>query len=270
MNQAIKCTGITKYFYQARKNEKNTWNIFEKFKKGDQIRVLNGITFSVRKGEIYGILGPNGSGKSTLIRIISTLLLPDEGEVTVYGLNVVTDCYKVRHLINRVSVEAAFFKKLTVMENILFSARLYGMEAEKAVKKAAEILKDLDFSDDKLNESVEDLSRGQQQKVAIARALLTEPKLLLLDEPTTGLDPKAKKEVQKFILGKMKNQNVTVILTTHDMEEADKLCDRIAIIKDGHFIAEDTPDELKRKSGENKSDISLEDVFLQLTEEVAA
>ncbi|MEQ8172210.1 MAG: ABC transporter ATP-binding protein [Candidatus Eremiobacterota bacterium] len=270
MNKAIKCTGITKYFYQARKNEKSTWNIFEKFKKGEQIRVLNGINFTVRKGEIYGILGPNGSGKSTLIRIISTLLLPDEGEVTVYGLNVVTDCYKVRHLINRVSVEAAFFKKLTVMENILFSARLYGMDPGKAVNKASEILKDLDFSEDKINESVEDLSRGQQQKVAIARALLTEPRLLLLDEPTTGLDPKAKKEVQKFILGKMKNQNVTVILTTHDMEEADKLCDRIAIIKDGHFIAEDTPEGLKRKSGENKSDISLEDVFLQLTEEVAA
>jgi len=270
MSNAIECTGITKYFHQARKNEKTIWNIFDKFKKGEQIKVLKRITFTVKKGEIYGILGPNGSGKSTLIRIISTLLLPDEGEVEVYGLNVVKDCYKVRHLINRVSVEAAFFKKLTVMENILFSARLYGLEAGKAMKKAAEILKDLDFSEDKLNESVEDLSRGQQQKVAIARALLTEPRLLLLDEPTTGLDPKAKKEVQKFILGKMKNQNVTVILTTHDMEEADKLCDRIAIIKDGHFIAEDTPEELKRKGGEDKSDISLEEVFLQLTEEVAA
>jgi len=118
---------------------------------------------------------------------------------------------------------------------------------------------------------VEDLSRGQQQKVAIVRALLTSPRLLLLDEPTTGLDPKAKKDVQSFILEMLSKKEVTVILTTHDMDEADRLCDRIAIIKDGVFVAEDTPERLKAKiNGKKHADsVTMEEVFLQLTEEVA-
>jgi len=271
MKKAINCRNITKYFYKQKNKGKSFWSFLEKFKKGEFFKVLDSINFTVKRGEIYGILGPNGSGKSTLIRIISTLLLPDEGTVEVYGLDVVKDYHRVRTMINRVSVEAAFFKKLSVMENILFSARLYGLEAKDAIEKSTEILKELDFDEDKINDSVEDLSRGQQQKVAIVRALLTSPRLLLLDEPTTGLDPKAKKDVQSFILEMLSKKEVTVILTTHDMDEADRLCDRIAIIKDGVFVAEDTPERLKAKiNGKKHADsVTMEEVFLQLTEEVA-
>ena len=153
---------------------------------------------SVYRREIFGVLGPNGSGKSTLIRLLSTLLLPDEGTITVFGLDVERDEMAVKRLINRVSVEAAFFKKLSPKENLLYGARLYGVSGKEADRKAREILGRLGLRESSYTSPMEDMSRGMQQKVAIARAFLTQPILLLLDEPTTGLDPRSKLEVQSL------------------------------------------------------------------------
>lgn len=235
---------------------------------------LDNITFNIPAGEIFGLLGPNGSGKSTLIRILSTLLLPDEGSVRIFGRDVVRDLYEVQRLINRVSVDAAFFKKLSAHENLMFAARLYGVPSKEAPKRAREILGKIAFELDRYYDPLEDFSRGMQQKVAIARALLTSPIVLLLDEPTTGLDPKSKREVQAFLKDVRETHDATIILTTHDMDEADRLCDRIAIIDKGRIIALDTSEGLKRlvlnemngSTGVKKVDeITLEDVFLNLT-----
>lgn len=239
-----------------------------------KVPALEAVSFTVARGEIFGVLGPNGSGKSTLIRVLSTLMLPDSGQVRIFGRDVVEDPYSVQRLINRVSVDAAFFKKLSAHENLMYTARLYGVPAGQAPEKAKAILRKLAFDVERYTDPLEDFSRGMQQKVAIARALLTSPVVLLLDEPTTGLDPKSKRDVQAFVKNVRETHDATVILTTHDMEEADRLCDRIAIIDKGRIIALDTSKGLKSlvlkdlngDSGDRTVDeITLEDVFLHLT-----
>ncbi len=228
-----------------------------------QVVALQDISFEVSAGEIFGVLGPNGSGKSTLIRIIATLLIPDAGEVYVFGHNVQTERLLVRRLINRVSVDAAFFKKLSALENLSYAARLYGVQGSTARARMRETLRRLGLAEEKLTVPLEDLSRGMQQKVAVARALLTEPALLLLDEPTTGLDPKSKREVQEFVLEVREKRGTTVVLTSHDMQEVDRLCDRVAILDRGRIVALDTPRGLKEKFGRPEG--TLEDVFFALT-----
>jgi ABC-2 type transport system ATP-binding protein len=226
------------------------------------------ISLTVQRGEIFGLLGANGSGKSTLIRLISTLLVPDGGEIRVFGYDVQREERTVRRLINRVSVEASFFKKLSALENLMYAARLYDLPGVYARRRSVEILRSLGLSEKRLYEPLEHMSRGMQQKVAIARGLLTSPVLLLLDEPTTGLDPRSKHDVQRFILRMRAEHDTTVFLTTHDMDEADRLCDRIAIIDDGRIVALDTPQGLKdaigARNGKNGS-TTMEDVFMALT-----
>ncbi len=229
-----------------------------------RIVAVDAVTLSVARGEIFGILGANGSGKSTLIRVISTLLLPDAGTVHVFGLDVVQKELEVKQMINRVSVDAAFFKKLSPMENLIYAGRLYGLGAEETHARGLQILEQLSITRKVALEPMEEMSRGMQQKVAIARALLTSPVLLLLDEPTTGLDPRSKKDVQRMVARLREEHDATVVLTTHDMDEADRLCDRVAVLDRGQLIALDTPRGLK-KSGD-----SLEEVFLRLTDEEAA
>src|SRR3712207_4184312 len=197
------------------------------------VMAVDHISLEIARGEIFGLLGANGSGKSTLIRLISTLLIPDSGRITVFGHDVQTDEKAVKRLINRVSVEAAFFKKLSAAENLMYGARLYGLDVKQAKPAASKILQQLGLSEKRFYEPLENMSRGMQQKVAIARGLLTSPVLLLLDEPTTGLDPRSKKDVQEFVHRMRVDHDTTVFLTTHDMDEADRLCDRIAIIKIG-------------------------------------
>src|SRR5258708_2710257 len=204
---------------------------------------------SVRRGEIFGILGANGSGKSTLVRLVSTLLLPDAGSMEVFGLDVVHNELRVKQLINRVSVDAAFFKKLSPMENLLYAGRLYGLGSEETYRRGLEVLDRLGIPRKVALEPMEEMSRGMQQKVAISRAVLTSPVLLLLDEPTTGLDPRSKKDVQRLVLALREEHDTTVVLTTHDMDEADRLCDRIAVLDRGRGIALDTPDHLKQAAG---------------------
>lgn len=265
LEDALVCTGVSKQFYEDEERVpgvKRRW--FGRRKR--PIHAVKDVTFQVKRGEIFAILGPNGSGKSTLIRIISTLLFPDRGSVHIFGMDVMKKRLYVRRMINRVSVEAAFFKKLSSYENLMYAARLYDVKPEEARVRSREILERLGFSPKKIYIPMENLSRGMQQKVAVARALLTSPVLLLLDEPTTGLDPKSKRDVQKFILEVQESHDTTVILTTHDMDEAEKLCQRMAIIEDGSFVALDTPQNLKAQlTRKNGHAVTLEDVFLELT-----
>lgn len=226
---------------------------------------VNRVSFQVRRGEIFGVLGPNGSGKSTLIRLIATLLIPDGGTVTVFGHDVAQEPMAVQRLINRVSVEASFFKKLSPMENLMYGARLYGVSAAEARQRVVTILTRLGLAAKAIYRPMEEMSRGMQQKVAIARALLSSPIVLLLDEPTTGLDPRSKRDVQTFVRELRDTHDTTIVLTTHDMTEADELCDRIAIIDGGNIVALDTPANLKRLISNNGHTPTLEEVFLTLT-----
>ena len=215
---------------------------------------------------MHGILGANGSGKSTLIRLISGLLTLDSGRVEVFGHDIERDEMEVKRLINRVSVDAAFFKKLSPMENLLFAARLYGLDGGVARRQTVAILERLGVSEKRLGRPVEQMSRGMQQKVAIARALLTSPTLLLLDEPTTGLDPRSKLDVQAFIEEINQTHDATIVLTTHDLAEAERLCSRITVLNDGRVVAEDTPDGLKTTTAARLGrPASLEDVFMTYT-----
>ncbi len=229
------------------------------------ITAVDHVSFSVQRREIFGVLGPNGSGKSTLIRLLSTLLLPDQGTVTVFGLDIDKDEMQVKRLINRVSVEAAFFKKLSPKENLLYGARLYGVSGREADAKARDILKRLGLRESSYTSPMEDMSRGMQQKVAIARAFLTQPVLLLLDEPTTGLDPRSKLEVQSFVNELRDVHDATILITTHDMNEADALCDQIAILDEGKIVALNTPAGLKQMVSRNGHEPTLEEVFMELT-----
>jgi ABC-2 type transport system ATP-binding protein len=226
-------------------------------------RALRDVSFEVGVGETYGLLGPNGSGKSTLIRVLATLLVPDEGYVRLLGHRVPGEEHLVRPKIGRVSVDAAFYKKLSARENLLYSALLYGLEKSYAERRALEILGALGMDGEKFTDPLEEMSRGMQQKVAITRALLVNPPLLLLDEPTTGLDPKSKRDVQTFLENLRSAEGTTILLTSHDMAETERLCSRIGFIAHGRLIAEGTADELKRRAGAP----TLDDAFIALAGE---
>lgn len=232
-----------------------------------EVRAVDDISLTVHRGEIFGILGANGSGKSTLIRMLSTLLIPDSGRVEVFGYDVRRDEAQVKRLINRVSVEASFFKKLSPGENLAYALRLYGRSGPEVRDETFAVLERLGVAREKVNEPLEQLSRGMQQKVAIARALLTSPVLLLLDEPTTGLDPRSKLDVQRFVRELRDGHDATILLCTHDMHEAEALCDRVAILDKGRLVALDTVDGLQRQFGleMGKLDPTLEEIFIHLT-----
>jgi ABC-2 type transport system ATP-binding protein len=198
-----------------------------------QVAALDGVSFTMLKGETLAILGQNGSGKSTLVRLLSTLLLPDGGSARILGHDVVAEHRAVRRLVNRVSVEASFFKKMSATENLSYAARFYGMPIRETRRRIPEILERVGFPKARMNEPLEDLSRGMQQKVALARALLTAPIVLLLDEPTTGLDPRSKLEVQDFIREIRTSHDSTILLCTHDLAEAEALADRVGLLDRG-------------------------------------
>lgn len=233
------------------------------------VAAVDGVSLRVRPHEIYGVLGANGSGKSTLIRMVSTLLLPDSGSIRIFGHDVVADSMAVRRLINRVSADPSFFRNMSAMENLLFFGRVYGLTPAQVKAQAPPILERLGLEEGRAKEPMSNLSRGQQQKVAVARAFLTAPVLMLLDEPTTGLDPRSKREVQRFVREVQREHDATILLTTHDMDEAELLCDRIAFLAGGRIVAEGTPDELRhrvaREQGLPAEAVNLEAVFMALT-----
>jgi ABC-2 type transport system ATP-binding protein len=226
-----------------------------------RVAALDAVTFNIARGECVAVLGQNGSGKSTLVRALATLLLYDGGSARVFGHDVAREERAVRRLVNRVSVEASFFKRLSASENLAYAARFYGLAPRETRRRVPDILERVGFPRARVRVPMEDLSRGMQQKVALARALLTAPTLLLLDEPTTGLDPRSKREVQAFV-GELRGaHDTTTLLCTHDMPEAEALADRIGILDRGRLIALEPADQLKRRYGAR----SLEDAFMAAT-----
>ena len=226
-----------------------------------RVAALEDVTLEVTRGECVAILGQNGSGKSTLVRLLSTLLLPDGGSARVFGYDVVREDKAVRRLVNRVSVEASFFKKMSPSENLHYAARFYGMTLSETSGQIPAILERVGFPPDRRTEPMENLSRGMQQKVALARALLTSPVLLLLDEPTTGLDPRSKLEVQDFIREMRAVHDSTILLCTHDLGEAEALAERVGILDRGRLLALEESRMLKRRY---RAD-TLEEAFLKAT-----
>jgi ABC-2 type transport system ATP-binding protein len=226
-----------------------------------RVTALHDVSFTIERGECVAILGQNGSGKSTLIRLLATLLLHDGGSAHIFGHDVFADARAVRRLVNRVSVEASFFKKMSSAENLSYAARFYGMTPRETNTRIPEILENVGFPVERKGESMENLSRGMQQKVALARALLTAPVLLLLDEPTTGLDPRSKLEVQDFIREVRRVHDATILLCTHDLNEAEALAERIGILDRGRLIALGTADELRQRFG----GATLEEAFFAAT-----
>ena len=222
---------------------------------------LHDVSFTIARGECVAVLGQNGSGKSTLVRLLSTLLLPDGGSASVFGHEISRDPRGVRRLVNRVSVEASFFKKMSSAENLAYAARFYGMTPGQTGPRIPEILERVGFPAERRGEPMENLSRGMQQKVALARALLTSPVLLLLDEPTTGLDPRSRLEVREFIREMRATHDATVLICTHDLDEAEALADRVGILDRGRLVCLAPADELKERYGA----ATLEEVFFAAT-----
>jgi ABC-2 type transport system ATP-binding protein len=232
-----------------------------RFSRRKKVPAIKGVTFSIAEGECVAILGQNGSGKSTLVRLLSTLLLHDGGSAHIFGYDVFENPRPVRRLVNRVSVEASFFKKMSSAENLSYAARFYGLTPSDTRERIPEILGKVGFPPERRNESMEQLSRGMQQKIALARALLTSPVLLLLDEPTTGLDPRSKLEVQDFIREVRQTHNVTILLCTHDLAEAEVLADRVGILHRGELLSLEPVGELKERYGAS----TLEEAFFAAT-----
>ena len=232
-----------------------------------RVRAVQHVSLTVERGEIFGLIGANGSGKSTLIRVLSTLVLADAGEVTVFGYDVERDSMAARKLINRVSADPSFFGQMTALENLLFFGKVYGLTGRETRERSAQIMRRLGLTDEQQRQMVKELSRGQQQKIAVARAFLTSPILMLLDEPTTGLDPRSKRDVQSFVREVQRDHDATIFLTTHDMAEAEALCDRIAFLVGGRVVALGTPVELRQlvADGRPLEKIDMEDVFMELT-----
>jgi ABC-2 type transport system ATP-binding protein len=232
-----------------------------------RVRAVQDVSLTVERGEIFGLIGANGSGKSTLIRVLSSLVIADAGDVTVFGYDVERQSMEARQLINRVSADPSFFGQMTPLENLLFFGRVYGLAAADVKVRSVDIMSRLGLTDEQQHQMVKELSRGQQQKIAVARAFLTSPVLMLLDEPTTGLDPRSKRDVQTFVREVQRDHDATIFLTSHDMAEVEALCDRIAFLVGGRVVAAGTPLELRElvADGQPLEKIDMEDVFMELT-----
>ena len=229
-------------------------------RKRVHVEALRGLTFDMECGECIAVLGQNGSGKSTLVRLLSTLLLPDGGSAQIFGHDI-AETRAVRRMVNRVSVEASFFKKMSATENLAYAARFYGLTPKETKQRIPEILDRVGFPASRRSHGMEHLSRGTQQKVALARALLTSPVLLLLDEPTTGLDQRSKLEVQDFIREVRTVHDTTILLCTHDLVEAEILAERIGILDNGELLYLETADEIRERYGVE----TLEEAFFAAT-----
>lgn len=217
-------------------------------KEFNDLKAVDGISFQVQEGEIFGLLGPNGAGKTTTIKMLTTLLKPTGGEARVWGYDVLREKDKVRNSVGIVFQEPALDNRLTGYENLDFHARLYGLTKEIREKRIKEVLNLVELRD-KAKVLVKDYSGGMQRRLEIARGLMHYPKVLFLDEPTLGLDIQTRRHIWDYILKLNEREKTTIILTTHYMEEADYLCQRIAIIDFGKIIALDNPQNLKNILG---------------------
>jgi len=217
-------------------------------KKFNGFTAVDNITFEVKKGELFGLLGPNGAGKTTTINMLSTLLIPTSGHAKIYGYDIIEQRDNVRRSIGIVFQEPALDNKLTGRENLEFHAMMYGMNKEERKRRINEVLELVELID-KADVLVENYSGGMKRRLEIARGLIHKPKVLFLDEPTLGLDAQTRRHIWDYIKKLNKESGITIILTTHYMEEADYLCDKIAIIDHGKIIAMDTPKNLKDNLG---------------------
>ena len=240
---AIEATGLTKDFEKGRRT---TWQRLRREPdRRQRFRAVDGIDLRVETGEIFGILGPNGAGKTTTMRMLATLLEPTSGSATVLGHDLVTDARAIRRRLGAVlSGERSLYWKLTARENLEYFAALYHVPPTDTPARISDILEAVHLTD-RADDYVEKFSTGMRQRLVLARALLPAPALLLLDEPTVGLDPQAARDLRERVV-QLRDEGRTVLLTTHYMEEADQLCDRIAIVDHGRIVALDTPDGLKR------------------------
>ena len=209
---------------------------------------LRGASLTVERGAIFGLLGPNGAGKTTLLSILATLLVPDGGQARVLGLDVAREAAALRRRINMASGRPSFLWSLRVEEIIAFYGRLYGLSGERLRRRVGELIEQYELVEYRRAQYSE-LSTGLKQRVALAKALINDPELLFLDEPTLGLDPDVSVRVRSHIAALRREQGMTIVLTTHYMREADELCDEIGFIKAGRILAHGTPDALKRQIG---------------------
>lgn len=227
-------------------------------KKYADFKALDGLSFEVNENEIFGLLGPNGAGKTTLIHILATLLKPTEGGAIVNGFDVLHNATKVRQSIGVVFQAPSSDDILTGYENLKVHALLYGIPRKLREKRISEVL-ELVGLENRKNDQVKKYSGGMRRRLEIARGLLHHPKVFFLDEPTLGLDPKSRETMWKYIKKIVREEKVTIILTTHYMEEADMLCDRIGFITNGKIIALDSPSKLKQEIGGDIVKITFSD-----------
>ncbi len=232
-------------------------NLVKKF--GDLIAV-NDVSFSVKRGEIFAFLGPNGAGKSTTIKMLTTILSPTSGEILLDGHNPTHDALQARKSFGIVFQDPSLDDELTAYENVEFHGVLYGIPRETGKERAEQLLKVVELWD-RRNELVKNFSGGMKRRLEIARGLLHHPKILFLDEPTQGLDPQTRNHIWSYIQNLNKKEGITIFFTTHYMEEAEKIAERVDVIDHGRIVAEGTPETLKRQTNTT----SLEDAFLSLT-----
>lgn len=234
-------------------------NLVKKFKK---FTAINDISFDVKEGEILGFLGPNGAGKTTTINVLTTLLIPTSGDAKIVGFDLVKDGEHVRTAIGVVPQTFALFGELTAQENLEYIGKLYGLSDQQIKERSESVLKRVSLYESK-DRIAGVFSGGMKQRLSVAASILSNPKILFMDEPTTGLDPQSRIAIRELTKD-LNKQGITIIYTTHDMEEAEKVCDRIIIMDKGKIMASGTSEELKRKIMHNKN-ASLEDVFIKLT-----
>ncbi len=214
-------------------------------KRYGSLIAVDHISFKVKRGEFFGFLGPNGAGKTTTIRILTGILKPDEGAVSVMGYDMGRDKVKARQIMGIVPEMANVYIDLTVWQNLMFMGELYGVPKNLRQKRAEMLLRELDLHK-KRNMKAKKLSKGMRQRLLLCMALLNDPEILFLDEPTVGLDVQSAHAIRRILRSLNEEKGVTIFLTTHNMEEADQLCDRIAIINHGKIAAIDTPEMLRR------------------------
>jgi lipooligosaccharide transport system ATP-binding protein len=227
-------------------------------KEYDGLRAVNGIDFAIREGECFGFLGPNGAGKTTVMRIISCFMPPTAGTVTVFGMDVVGQPSAIKSRIGVMPQDINLDPDLSVTENLRVYARYFDIRKKDALRLSRVLLEFVELTD-KGDVEIDQLSGGMKHRLLLARSLVNNPEILILDEPTTGLDPHSRRAVWDK-LNHLKAKNTTLLLTTHYMEEAEKLCDRVAIMDSGRIVAVDSPRHLTEEHGGN-----LEDVYLKLT-----
>ncbi len=225
-------------------------------------KAVNGVSFTIFKGEIFGLLGPNGAGKTTTIRILSTVLQPDRGDVTIGGHSMRNDADAVRRLIGVCPQELAFYPDMSAMDNLVFFGRMVGLGGTEARAQAMTYLELMGLTE-RAKGKLDKFSGGMKRRINLAIALMGHPQLLFLDEPTVGIDPQSRNMIYETI-ERLRDGGMTILYTTHYMEEADRLCERVAIMDGGRIVALDTPHGLKRMLGDPER-VTLEDVFLKLT-----